>query len=116
MRLNGDVSSSYYPIGSNSNDYNPRLLGASTFNKKPTLWIKRLKFPHSPYNTRLRGASDSGFGSGSYSFADSNSSDYARPDADGIVRIRGAPLMKIKQWQELEKENAEKALSLNCGF
>jgi hypothetical protein len=36
----------------------------------------------------------------------------AAPNADGIVRIRGAPLMKIKQWQrqpELEKERAGKA-------
>jgi hypothetical protein len=114
LRLNnGDVSSSYYPIGYGSNDYNSKLLGAS--NKKPTLWIKRLKFRHSPYNTRLRGAS----GSGSNSGFDSDSSDHVRPDADGIVRIRGVPLMKIKQWQrqpELEKERAEKALSLNCGF
>jgi hypothetical protein len=95
---------SLYPIGSNSNDYNPKFLGASSSSrsKKPTLWIKRLKFRHSPYNTRLRSAS--GFGS--------DSSDYVRPNADGIVRIRGAPLMKIKQWQrqpELEKERAGKA-------
>jgi len=69
LRLNGGVS--YYPYG--SNDYNPKLLGASsgsglgsscnsasTFNvnrKKPTVWIKRLRFGHSPYNIKLRGAS-----------------------------------------------------------
>jgi hypothetical protein len=101
LRLNGG---SYYPIG---------LLGASK--KKPTLWIKRLKsksgFHHSPYNTtRLRSASSS-----NSSFI-SDGKEYVRPDADGIVRIRGEALKKIKQWQELEKENAEKALSLNCGF
>ena len=79
LRLNGDVSINYYPDG--SNNYNSKLLGAS--NKKPTLWIKRLKFgsDYSPYN---RGASS----------------------------IQNQNQKRL----EIERENADKALSLNCGF
>jgi hypothetical protein len=53
LRLNGGVS--YYPYAYGSNDYNPKLLAASS--KKPTVWIKRLRFGHSTYNIKLRGAS-----------------------------------------------------------
>jgi hypothetical protein len=67
LRLNGDT----YPI------YNPKLLAASAM--KPTLHIKRLKFHHSPYNIRLKGAAF------------------------------------IQKRLEIEREDAEKALSLNCG-
>ena len=116
LRLNSGVS--YFPYG--SNDYNPKLLGASK--KKPTILYKRLKFSgHSPYNIKLRDASGSdvgfgsSFGSSSYSFAEGS---YAiSPDADGIVRLKGAPLMMMRQrQQELEKERADKALRLNYGF
>jgi hypothetical protein len=61
LRLNGDNSS--YPI------YNPGLLSASA-----------MKFHHSPYNIRLKGAAF------------------------------------IQKRLEIERENAEKALSLNYGF
>jgi hypothetical protein len=67
LRLNGDT----YPI------YNPKLLAASAM--KPTLHIKRIKFHHSPYNIRLKGAAF------------------------------------IQKRLEIEREDAEKALSLNCG-
>jgi di/tripeptidase len=90
LRLNGDVSR-YYPYG--SNDYNPKLLGASSTcglasvnnninsnSKKPIIHIKRLKFRHSPYNIRLRGAS------------------------------------LIQKRLQIERENADKALSPNFGF
>jgi hypothetical protein len=76
LRLNSGVS--YYPYA--SNDCTPKLLGASINHRKPTIHIKRLRFGHSPYNMKLRGASF------------------------------------IKKRLELERESADKALSLNCGF
>jgi hypothetical protein len=74
LRLNGDNSPSYYY---------PSILAASATSRKPTLYIKRLRFAgHNHNNIKLRFASS----------------------------IPYAELLKR------ERENAEKAMSLNCGF
>lgn len=46
LRVNGDDS-----------PYYPRLLAASSYHKKPTVWIKKLRFAgHSPNNIKLKTA------------------------------------------------------------
>jgi hypothetical protein len=78
LRLNGGSDSDY--------NYDPRLLAASSLNRKPTLKIKRLSF--------------SGSGSG----------------AGPVIKLKGASSLNSniqRQLLERERINAEKALRLN---
>ena len=90
LRLNG------------GSDYDPRLLAASSLNRKSTLKIKRLSFggPGIKLKSKLKGASNLNINSNS------------NIQRQLLERQRQIEITEQKE-RELERINAEKALRLN---